>query len=269
MNERFFADQRDYFKYSILRHLLAHDIACTVCWMLTPEENGPGNRLEDYVDDAANWQHLDPAIFNFLNDQLRPGPPNMLSIAQPQSPHHRLSNSIGTRSRSIKTKDSITSTPASTPRTAHSSSLSIRIPVPFHGTVQPPTSCTDTSNGTKSLTSTTTVSQSSYTNTCPRNVHERATTPRRKTRRLTRNTRRRNRSHPPRRRHRIPFRRASKPRPTDTVSHKDDHHSLDRTATSTSAINRRTTNANPNPSKAALMLVRPGMRGEFRGIAVP
>ena len=86
MNERFFADQRDYFKYSILRHLLAHDIACTVCWMLTPEETEPANRLEDYVDDPANWQNLDPAIFNFLKDQLRPGPPNMLSIAQPQSP---------------------------------------------------------------------------------------------------------------------------------------------------------------------------------------
>ena len=86
MNRRFFADQRDYFKYSILRHLLAHDIRCTVCWMLTPDENRPANRLEDYVDDPANWQNLDPAVFNFLNAQLRPGPPNMDATAQQQSP---------------------------------------------------------------------------------------------------------------------------------------------------------------------------------------
>lgn len=86
MNERFFADQRDYFKYSILRHLLAHEISCTVCCMLTPGENGQANRLEDYVDDPANWQNLDQTVFNFLNDQLRPGPPNMFAIAQPHSP---------------------------------------------------------------------------------------------------------------------------------------------------------------------------------------
>lgn len=86
MKEQYFTDQRDYFKYSILRHLLEQGTRCTVCWMLTPDDGGQAGRLRDYVEDAANWRNLDPDVFDFLRGQMLPGPPVMRSIEQPNSP---------------------------------------------------------------------------------------------------------------------------------------------------------------------------------------
>ena len=86
MKEQYFTDQRDYFKYSILRHLLEQGVRCTVCWMLTPDDGGQAGQLRDYVEDAANWRNLDPDVFDFLRSQVLPGPPEMRSIERANSP---------------------------------------------------------------------------------------------------------------------------------------------------------------------------------------
>ena len=86
MKEQYFADQRDYFKYSILRHLLAQGMGCTVCWMLTPNDGGAAGQLRDYLEDEANWRNRDPDVFDFLRDQAFPGPPDMHAIEGENSP---------------------------------------------------------------------------------------------------------------------------------------------------------------------------------------
>ena len=86
MKRQYFADQRDYFKYSIIRHLLEQEIRCTVCWMLTPDDAPHAGQLIDYVGDAANWRNRDPDVFDFLSEQVIHGPPDMDSIELPDSP---------------------------------------------------------------------------------------------------------------------------------------------------------------------------------------
>ena len=83
MKEQFFADQRDYFKYSILRHLLGQGLGCTVCWLMTPDVEGGACRLRDYLEDEINWRNLDPAVFDYLRGQVNPGPPVICSVIDP------------------------------------------------------------------------------------------------------------------------------------------------------------------------------------------
>ena len=86
MKEQYFPDQRDYFKYSILRHLLEQGVGCTVCWMLTPNDGGQAGGLRDYVEDADSWRDRDPDVFDFLRGQIFPGPPDMRSLEGEGSP---------------------------------------------------------------------------------------------------------------------------------------------------------------------------------------
>jgi len=86
MKRQYFTDQRDYFKYSILRHLLAQGVTCTVCWMLTADDGGQAGRMRDYLEDPANWRNLDPDVFDFLRDQMRTGQPAIHSTEHQDSP---------------------------------------------------------------------------------------------------------------------------------------------------------------------------------------
>ena len=84
MNPSLFADRRDYIKYSIIRHLLQQKVRCTICWMMTMEVHD--NPAHGYVNNPDQWQHYDPAVFNFLAHQIGLGPPpNMRSLADTQN----------------------------------------------------------------------------------------------------------------------------------------------------------------------------------------
>ena len=86
MKRQYFTDQRDYFKYSILRHLQAEDVACTVCWMLTADDDGQAGQMRDYLEDPANWRNLDSAVFDFLHAQMQTGQPDIHSTEHAGSP---------------------------------------------------------------------------------------------------------------------------------------------------------------------------------------
>ena len=87
MKPQYFTDLRDYFKYSGVRHLLAHDLPCAICWMLTPDVGGQAGLMRDYLEDLDNWRDRDPAVFDFLRDQYLAGNPDVRSTQDhPTSP---------------------------------------------------------------------------------------------------------------------------------------------------------------------------------------
>ncbi len=87
MKPQYFTDQRDYFKYSIVRHLLAHDFSCAICWMLTPNVDRPAGQMKDYLEDPNNWRDRDPAVFDFLRAQYLTDNPDVHSTQDdPTSP---------------------------------------------------------------------------------------------------------------------------------------------------------------------------------------
>ena len=69
MKNQYFADERDYLKYSIIRYMTAQGLTCTVCWMMTPnDESGQGDK-KGYLEEPGKWAHCDPAVFAYLRDQ--------------------------------------------------------------------------------------------------------------------------------------------------------------------------------------------------------
>ena len=80
MKEQQFADLRDYMKYSFLRQLLEHDLGCTVCWMMTPYDRTTPTPKTRYVRDRQKWGHYDPAVFEYLREQVNNGQPDIRSL---------------------------------------------------------------------------------------------------------------------------------------------------------------------------------------------
>ena len=57
MKNQYFADERDYLKYSIIRYMTAQGLTCTVCWMMTPnDESGQGDK-KGYLEEPGKWAH--------------------------------------------------------------------------------------------------------------------------------------------------------------------------------------------------------------------
>ena len=87
MKEQKFADEKDYVKYSILRHLLQQKLSCTVCWMMTgDDDNGRRYTKTGYLDNSDLFRNYDPDVFNYLEVQERSGKPNIRSICERISP---------------------------------------------------------------------------------------------------------------------------------------------------------------------------------------
>ncbi len=73
MKKQYFADKRDYLKYSILRHLHAQGISITVCWMLTPDDHTGQGAHRGYLRDPKRWRSSDTGVFDFLKAQVDSG----------------------------------------------------------------------------------------------------------------------------------------------------------------------------------------------------
>ena len=71
MKEQYFVDRRDYFKFSILRHLLEQGLSCTVCWIMTPNDDTGQGAQTGYLKQRGLWQHHDSAVFDYLREQYR------------------------------------------------------------------------------------------------------------------------------------------------------------------------------------------------------
>ena len=80
MKEQYFADERDYFKYSILRHLIDQEISCTVCWMMTPDDDGGDGQVRGYLNNEGVWHDNDPLVFHYLKEQVDGGAPDIRSV---------------------------------------------------------------------------------------------------------------------------------------------------------------------------------------------
>ena len=69
MKNQYFGDENDYRKYGLLR-LLGGDgeIHIGVCWMLTPDDEGPDGGKTEYLQDdkEAAYRHYDPTLYDFL-----------------------------------------------------------------------------------------------------------------------------------------------------------------------------------------------------------
>ena len=73
MKKQYFADKRDYLKYSILQHLLAQEISITVCWMMTPDDHTGQGAQKRYLKEPKRWRSFDPDVFDFLKAQVDGG----------------------------------------------------------------------------------------------------------------------------------------------------------------------------------------------------
>lgn len=73
MKKQYFADKRDYLKYSILRHLLAQGISITVCWMMTPDDHTGQGAQKRYLENPKRWRSFDPYVFDILKAQVDGG----------------------------------------------------------------------------------------------------------------------------------------------------------------------------------------------------
>ena len=80
MKKQYFADKRDYLKYSILQHLLAQEISVTVCWMMTPDDHTGQGARKRYLKEPKRWRSFDPDVFDFLKAQVDGGCADIKSV---------------------------------------------------------------------------------------------------------------------------------------------------------------------------------------------
>ena len=80
MKKQYFADKRDYLKYSILRHLLEEGISTTVCWMMTKDDCTGQGAHKGYLEDPKKWRSFDPEVFDYLKAQVDGGSADIYSM---------------------------------------------------------------------------------------------------------------------------------------------------------------------------------------------
>ena len=80
LKKQYFGDRRDYIKYSILRHLLEHEVSCMVCWMMTPDERNNQGAQKGYLKRPDKFKKFDPEVFCYLKEQLHSQSPDIHSM---------------------------------------------------------------------------------------------------------------------------------------------------------------------------------------------
>jgi len=74
MKNQYFGDVNDYRKYGLLR-LLSREgaIRTGVCWMLTPDDEGPDGKKTHYLGDSkrAKWREFDPELYEVLRAKVK------------------------------------------------------------------------------------------------------------------------------------------------------------------------------------------------------
>ena len=80
MKKQYFADRRDFIKYSILRNLLDHGLSCTVCWMMTPNDRTKQGAQKGYLKKPRRFKKFDPEVFDYLKEQVDNQSPDIRSM---------------------------------------------------------------------------------------------------------------------------------------------------------------------------------------------
>lgn len=71
MKNKYFGDINDYKKYGLLRALTGRgEIATTVCWVLTEDDDRSDGRRIRYLEQPEKWRCHDPAVFDHLQVQV-------------------------------------------------------------------------------------------------------------------------------------------------------------------------------------------------------
>lgn len=71
MKNKYFGDINDYKKYGLLRSLTGQgEIATTVCWVLTEDDDRSDGRRIQYLEQPEKWRYHDPVIFDHLRVQV-------------------------------------------------------------------------------------------------------------------------------------------------------------------------------------------------------
>lgn len=82
MNNQYFGDVKDYYKYGLIRHLCTGDeISTTVCWMLTLDDNTGYKADTDYLK-IPTYARFDPELYAALGDFVNGGIRNVIKIQQ-------------------------------------------------------------------------------------------------------------------------------------------------------------------------------------------
>jgi hypothetical protein len=74
MKNQYFGDVNDYRKYGLLRLLSGEGgIRMGVCWMLTPDDEGPDGKKTHYLDDSkrTKWRAFDPQLYDVLRTKVK------------------------------------------------------------------------------------------------------------------------------------------------------------------------------------------------------
>jgi hypothetical protein len=78
--QQYLGDVNDYRKYCLLRHFAdGGQIKIGVCWMLTPDDQGPDGRKTAYLNDSQRWRAHDPELFDMLQRLVHGGEERLLS----------------------------------------------------------------------------------------------------------------------------------------------------------------------------------------------
>ncbi len=72
MKNQYFGDLSDYPKYGLLRLLREHaGVGVAVCWMMTPDDDGPDGEKTKYLRKPIYWRSFDPELWDFLCDTVQ------------------------------------------------------------------------------------------------------------------------------------------------------------------------------------------------------
>lgn len=71
MKNQYFGDINDYRKYWLLRIISGFGkINTSVCWMLTPNDNGIDGSSIEYLRQPQYWRDYDPALYDSLRESV-------------------------------------------------------------------------------------------------------------------------------------------------------------------------------------------------------
>lgn len=74
MKNQYFGDVNDYRKYGLIRLLSdGGAIRTGVCWMLTPDDDGPDGKKTHYLEDSRRmkWRTFDPPLYDVLKAKVK------------------------------------------------------------------------------------------------------------------------------------------------------------------------------------------------------
>src|ERR1039457_4221105 len=81
MKNQYFGDERDFFKFAILRAFGSAGLKVFVDWMLTPDDLTSDGRKMDYLS-QPEWRQHDEALFDWFFEWRRVGKAKSVALIQ-------------------------------------------------------------------------------------------------------------------------------------------------------------------------------------------